>query len=52
MVDGQSKSPEKWEMPPQSVFKINFDVAAKGNTGPAGVGGACRNMTEEIVVLY
>lgn len=40
MIDGKRKSPEKWEAPPQSVFKLNFDGAAKGNPSLVGVGGA------------
>lgn len=31
--EGKSKSPEKWEAPPQSILKLNFDGAVKGNLG-------------------
>ena len=45
-------SPEKWEAPPQSVFKLNFDGAEKGKLGQVGVGGVCRNEAGEIVGLF
>lgn len=36
-------SPVHWTPPVSSVFKLNFDDAAKGNPGPAGYGGVIRN---------
>ena len=52
MSDGNSQSLEKWEMPPQSVFKINFDGASKRNLGSVGFRGAIRNSEGSMVGLY
>ena len=45
-------SPEKWEPPPQAIFKLNFDGEAKGNPSLAGVGGAIRDSGGEILWIY
>ena len=33
-------NPTIWEPPPTNMFKLNFDGASKGNSRPAGFGGA------------
>jgi ribonuclease HI len=38
--------------PPQTIFKLNFDGAAKGNPGLAGVGEAIRDSGGEILGIY
>lgn len=38
--------------PPQSIYKLNIDGAAKGNPGQAGVGGAVQDATGEIQGIY
>ena len=40
-----------WETPPTNIFKLNFDGVSKGNTGPAGFGGAIRNSEGNMVGL-
>ena len=45
-------NPEKWEPPPQAIFKLNFDGAAKGNLGWAGIGGAIRDTRGTILRIY
>jgi hypothetical protein len=47
-----SNSSETWEPPPQTIFKLNFDGAAKGNPGLAGVGGVIRDLRGEILGIY
>ena len=39
-------------MPPFNTFKLNFDGASKQNPGIAGYGGAVRNHTRTIHVIY
>ena len=41
-----------WERPPQTIFKLNFDGAAKGNPSLAGMGGAMRDSRGEILGIY
>lgn len=34
------------------IYKLNFDGAAKGNPGPAGIGGAIRNFEGTILGIF
>lgn len=34
------------------MFKLNFNRVAKGNLGPAGLGGVFRNVAREILGVY
>ena len=40
------------EPPPQAIFKLNFDEAAKGNLGPVGIGGAIRDSRGGILKIF
>ena len=48
----QSQSPDHWSPPPQWIFNLNFDGAAKGNPGPAGIGVAIRNSEGIILGVF
>ena len=48
----QIQSPDQWSPPPQRIFKLNFDGAARGNTRPAGIGGAVRNSKGNILSVF
>ena len=39
-------------MPPFNTFKLNFDGASKQNSGIVGYGGAVRNHTGAIHLIY
>ena len=38
--------------PPPRVFKLNFDGASRGNPGPAGFGGLCRDHEGKIRMVF
>ena len=47
------QSQENWDRPPpQAIFKLNFDGEAKGNPGPAGIGGAIRDSRGGILRIF
>lgn len=46
------QSPEKWNPPPQEIYKLNFDGATKGNPGPASIGGAIRDSKGSIQGIF
>ena len=48
----QSQSSDHWSPPPQQIFKLNFDGAAKGNPGPVGIGGVIRNSEGSILGVF
>ena len=41
-----------WAPPPSGVFKLNFDLAAKGNPGVASAGGVIRDSEGTIIRTY
>ena len=43
---------EIWEPPSDSMYKLNFDRASKGNPDPAGYRGAIHNSKGQLVGLY
>ena len=45
-------SPNSWSAPLAGSLKLNVDGAAKGNLGPAGYGGAIRNLKGDILSLF
>ena len=45
-------SPLIWTVPPPGVFKLNFDGASRGNPGPAGFGGLCRDHEGRIRMVF
>lgn len=52
--EGEPKAPilEKWEPPPLSMYKLNFDGNYKGNPSPTGYRGAIRNSDGNPVGIY
>ena len=48
----QMQSLEQWTLPPQMIYRLNFNGAAKGNMGPARIGGAIRNSEGNILGLF
>ena len=48
----QPDSPKFWSPPSPLVFKLNFDGASRGNPGPAGFGGLCRDADGKILFVF
>ena len=47
----QHNNPSTSTPPPIDLIKINFDLASKGNPGPAGYGAILRNSNGDILCL-
>ena len=45
-------SPSLWSPPLARVFKLNFDGASRGNSGPPGYGGVCRYANGKVLAIY
>ena len=45
-------SPSSWSPPPPQVYKLNFNGASKGNSGPVGYGGICRDHSGRILSIF
>lgn len=49
---GKARAEERYRNPPEGFIKLNFDGAAKGNPGEAGIGGIFRDEEGKIKWAY